>query len=117
MASETKSDNDKETDEMFKKYEQRIPEFASILPDKRLPLPIQSKNTNILGSNNILHDKFKPKRNEIYNSMKNCYPLIHGSILSLAYDFIHIKKQYGSSKEQQLYKNMTMIQFFNRLAT
>ncbi len=108
MANQTESKDNKETHEMFKKYEQRISDFATILPEKRLPIPViyGSKSTNKIGSNNILHDKFKQKRTEIYNSMQTCYPLIHSSVLSLAYDFMLIKKQYGTSKEQQLYKDM-----------
>jgi len=68
-------------------------------------------------NNRIITDEWKPYRPQILKHMNECYPLVHGSVLSLAYDFLRIKLNYGSEIEKALYKDMTIEGFLNRLAT
>ena len=95
--------NEKDTSSFFEKYMQRVQYFERDIT----PFPIET--------NSILSNKFE--NNDVYKNMTETYPLCHGSVLSLAYQFILLKKTYGSSVEKKLYKNMTLIQFFDRIST
>eukprot|EP01084_Bolivina_argentea_P212127 360646_1 len=48
--------------------------------------------------------------------MTETYPICHGSVLSVAYNFLLLKQNHGLSVEKNVYKNMTMIDFFNRIS-
>jgi len=97
------SKSNDEIDEQFAKYASRL---------KQCKFPFPDQNTN-----NITLDKWKGFREEIAFHMKQTYPLVHGGVLCLAYNFMALKRKYGSSIERALYKNMTMVEFFDRLAT
>ena len=45
----------------------------------------------------------------------NTHPIVHQRVLSLIQDFLKIKLELGTSKEKQLYKDMTPTQFIDRL--
>eukprot|EP01084_Bolivina_argentea_P056621 103579_1 len=92
-------------DEMFKKYQQRITEFE----DEICEFPVDN--------NRIISEEFNQFKPQIYEHMKSCYPLVHGSVLSLANDFLLIKKQFGTEIEKKVYSQMSLCQFFDRLAT
>eukprot|EP01084_Bolivina_argentea_P136860 241057_1 len=49
--------------------------------------------------------------------MTQTYPVCHGAVLSLAHQFLVLKRAHGSSIEKALYKDMTLIEFFDRIAT
>ena len=102
---DSKENADNDVDTMFKKYSQRIEEFEANICE----FPLDSNNI-------IKHNDYLP-RNEVYKHMQQCYPLVHGSVLLLIHHFINIKKKYGTKIEKELYKTMTMTQFFDRLAT
>eukprot|EP01084_Bolivina_argentea_P148912 260244_1 len=104
--NKTNNLNDKNNiDEMFKLYEDRINKFEKEICE----FPVDN--------NRIISDDWKEFKSEIYDHMKSCYPLVHGSVISLAYDFLCIKQKYGSDMEKKLYCNMKLIEFFDRLAT
>eukprot|EP01083_Nonionella_stella_P302908 1046243_1 len=97
--------NDKDIDTMLEQYSERITAFEKHIC--KFPL-----DTNSI----ITQTKYLPSE-QVYAHMQQCYPLIHGSVLLLAYRFIHIKKMYGTAIEKQLYKTMSVTQLFDRLAT
>ena len=71
--------NDKHIESMFEKYKERVSKFEDIVCD----LPVDN--------NRIISDKWKEYRQEAYDHMQKCYPLVHGSVISLAYNFLLIK--------------------------
>lgn len=66
-------------DSMFETYKERVEKFEDIICE----LPVNN--------NRIISDKWKEHRKDIYNHMELCYPLVHGSVISLAYNFLLIK--------------------------
>eukprot|EP01083_Nonionella_stella_P062034 161407_1 len=92
-------------DIMFEEYKKRIKKFE----DTICHFPVQN--------NRIISKKFNELRPQIYEHMQSCYPLVHGSVLSLANDFLLIKKQNGTTIEKKLYSEMTLCEFFDRLTT
>merc|ERR1712228_703975 len=68
-------------------------------------------------NNRITSDAWTKFRPQTLQHMQQCYPLVHGSVISLAHDFLQLKIKYGSVIEQKLYSELTMEQFFDRLAT
>jgi len=105
MDEEKSADDSDEVKLMFETYQQRIKQFE----DTVCEFPVEA--------NNIMSDQWKPHREESLGHMKSCYPLLHGGVISLAHDFLSIKREYGSSIERELYENMTLVGFFDRLAT
>ena len=45
------------------------------------------------------------------------YPVIHESVVTLIQDFLTFKLEHGSRLEKDLYKNMSVVQFVDRLIT
>jgi len=90
---------------MFAKYTERVHEFESTVC--KFPT----------SSNNIISEEWAPFRRETLENMKGSYPLIHGGVLSMAHDFLAIKREYGTEIEKKLYHEMSMVEFFDRLAT
>ena len=97
--------NEESKSELFDKYEKRIAEFEETV-DK---LPCEN--------NRIISVAWKPFRAATEWHMKQCYPLVHGSVLSLAYDVMQLKIKYGTAIEQKLYAELSLQDFFDRLAT
>jgi len=95
-----------DTDDDFVKYQKRVEEFEKQIATD-LPLL----------TNRITHERWQDFRDEVSNHMRSCYPLLHGGVLSLAHNFLQIKRKYGSSVEKKVYETMTLTQFFHRLAT
>eukprot|EP01084_Bolivina_argentea_P175279 303579_1 len=102
---EEKETDEKSCDKMFAIYSQRITDFERNIC--KFPLD----------SNSIIKQSNYLANNQVYSHMKECYQLIHGCVLWLVYHFINIKKLYGTNIEKELYKNMTIIQLFDRLST
>lgn len=50
-------------------------------------------------------------------NINSVYPVIHENALELYCKFILFKRQHGSAVEKSLYKQMTLIEFINRLLT
>jgi len=96
------SEND-DVDVAFAKYIERRKKIKKLYPDQK--------------TNNITLDEWKGFRERILFHMKNTYPLIHGGVICLAYNFIKLKQKYGSSIERKFYAKMSMVEFFDRLAT
>ena len=71
--------SDESVDSMFKEYKKRIEKFE----DEVCEFPVEN--------NRITSQRWKDFKNETFEHMKACYPLIHGSVISLAYNFILIK--------------------------
>eukprot|EP01084_Bolivina_argentea_P148905 260236_1 len=92
---------------MFEKYKDRIENFEQ----RVVEFPVDS--------NRIISEDWNTKelRKEIYDHMRLCYPLLHGSVISLADHFLSIKKEHGSEIEKKFYSHMTLVQLFDRLAT
>jgi len=103
--SEQKQSNEMSIDSLFQEYEKRIRHFESQVDD----FPTDG--------NRITSDRWKGAREDIKFHMQQTYPLVHGGVIALAYNFLTIKKKYGSKVEKALYENMTMVKFFDRLAT
>ncbi|XP_065364083.1 uncharacterized protein LOC135957291 [Calliphora vicina] len=51
----------------------------------------------------------------IQQQIASAYPLIHEKVLYLIIDFLQHKLKYGSSREKQLYNNMSPCEFVQRL--
>ena len=88
MAQELKQENDKNDNndknddrvsQMFIEYEKRIKKFE----EEVCEFPVDS--------NRIISKEWKERQSQIYQHMTLCYPLVHGSVLSLANDFLLIK--------------------------
>eukprot|EP00484_Ammonia_sp_Unknown_P023517 CAMPEP_0197024828 /NCGR_PEP_ID=MMETSP1384-20130603/5315_1 /TAXON_ID=29189 /ORGANISM="Ammonia sp." /LENGTH=616 /DNA_ID=CAMNT_0042453283 /DNA_START=49 /DNA_END=1899 /DNA_ORIENTATION=+ len=111
MAAEAKSNADdekkaKSADELFKLYEQRKNEFESQIAE--FPVP----NNDILTAEHL-----KAKRQDIYRQMTQTYPMCHGGVLLLIYQFLLAKREYGSSVEKKLYKKLTIADMMHRIFT
>lgn len=52
---------------------------------------------------------------EIVKQAQGAHPIVHEKVWELAQGFLAIKRKEGSSVERQLYENMTVEQFFDRL--
>ena len=124
---DVEKDDELSTAELFYNYKIRIDQFEKNV--------IEFPTDN----NKIISNDWKDKRDRIAFHMKETYPLVHGAVLSLAYNFLRIKvnfipfivltetkdhemiiliqRLHGSSKEKKLYDKMSMVQFFDRLAT
>jgi len=90
---------------LFVEYEKRVQQFEETVCE----FPVDT--------NKIVTDQWKQYRPQIVDHMKRAYPLLHGGVISMAFDFLQIKRKYGSPIEQELYANMSMVDFFDRLAT
>ncbi|XP_076060688.1 uncharacterized protein LOC143036808 [Oratosquilla oratoria] len=55
------------------------------------------------------------KKETLEQKVNSAYPLVHERVLNLAAEFIHYKKQNGSSIERKLYAEMDLVSFFDRL--
>ncbi len=93
----------KNAEKMFNTYMKRVDKFEKDIC--RFPLE----------TNSIVFGSFDSK--QIYKNMTETYPICHGAVLSVAYQFLLAKREFGSSVEQQLYKNMTLLDFFHRICT
>ncbi|XP_065364599.1 uncharacterized protein LOC135957734 [Calliphora vicina] len=51
----------------------------------------------------------------IQQQIESAYPLMHEKVLYLIMDFLEHKLKYGSCQEKQLYANMTLTEFVQRL--
>lgn len=96
----------KDTAKNFDEYMKRYQNFERNIT----PFPIESNSI-------ILSDKLSTKQDDIYRHMTRTYPICHGGVLSLAYQFLLIKRKYGSEVEKALYKDMTLIDLFDRIST
>ena len=76
--SEQKSE-DLSTEELFKRYEQRIKTFEANVDD----FPTDG--------NRITSQRWRSARKDIAFHMKQTYPLVHGGLIALAYNFLNIK--------------------------
>ncbi|XP_037826127.1 LOW QUALITY PROTEIN: uncharacterized protein LOC119614105 [Lucilia sericata] len=54
---------------------------------------------------------------DIQRQIASAYPLMHEKVLYLIVDFLEHKLKYGSTIEKQLYKDMTITEFVQRLLT
>ena len=52
---------------------------------------------------------------ELLGNVNSCYPLIHHSVLNLTTKFLEVKRKHGSKVEKELYKDMTIPDFVDRL--
>ncbi|XP_011296474.2 uncharacterized protein LOC101898587 isoform X1 [Musca domestica] len=70
------------------------------------------------GSNNCrVMSQPKDRYPIIKKQISSAYPVIHERVLQLYLDFLEYKCLYGHSKEKDLYQNMTLEQFVQRLLT
>ena len=76
--SEQKQSNES-IDKLFDEYEKRIRHFESQVDD----FPTDG--------NRITSDRWKGVREEIKFHMEQTYPLVHGGVIALAYNFLTIK--------------------------
>lgn len=96
----------KDTSSKFEEYFQRYGSFQQNITQ----FPIETNSI-------ILESRLSSKQNDIYRHMTQAYPICHGGILCLAHQFILTKRKYGSEVEKKLYKDMTLVQLFDRIAT
>ena len=52
---------------------------------------------------------------ELLRNVNSSYPIIHHSVLRLMKKFLSLKIKHGSNVEKQLYKDMNVDQFIQRL--
>ncbi|MCX5922709.1 MAG: DUF4804 domain-containing protein [Candidatus Dependentiae bacterium] len=84
-----------------------------------------AQNGNFLGgkfptNNNriaVIAGNDQTKQAKIAEYARNTYPIMHGSVLQLINEFMLHKKTQGSPAEQALYKDMTQLEFIDRLLT
>ncbi|XP_013114322.2 uncharacterized protein LOC106095541 isoform X4 [Stomoxys calcitrans] len=59
----------------------------------------------------------KDRYPNIQKQISSAYPVIHERVLQLYLDFLEHKCQYGNEKEQEIYKNLSLTAFVQRLLT
>ncbi|XP_022837517.1 uncharacterized protein LOC111364733 isoform X2 [Spodoptera litura] len=72
-----------------------------------IPFPIQT----------VRLEKLKARRSidKLKKNIVSTYPLLHERVLLLITHFLIYKREYGSSIEKELYKDMSVVQFIDRL--
>lgn len=66
-------------------------------------------------TNRCAHLKTLVSEKVLNRNINSAYPVIHESVLKLCCDFLLFKRQHGSNKEQQYYKNKNVMDLINRL--
>ncbi|KAJ8708275.1 hypothetical protein PYW07_010400 [Mythimna separata] len=82
-----------------------------IARSKAFPIPFPIETVRV--------EKLKERRplEQLKQNMVSTYPLVHERVLRLMADFLIYKREFGSSKEKDLYRDMGVPQLIDRILT
>lgn len=83
--------------------------IKSDLFDKQIPFPTQNNRIKSIAKNDPVIEQ------AIQDQANHTYPIIHGKLLDLINDFLAYKNEFGTTQEKELYKDMHVHVFMDRL--
>ncbi|CAG9813024.1 unnamed protein product [Phaedon cochleariae] len=86
---------------------QTLEEIITNSAEFQIDFPVDTGRCMVL-RNNV-------QRNILERNINSVYPLIHENALELCCKFLVFKTKHGTSKEKNLYKDMTLLDFIERL--